>query len=260
MVMSSPLNKYNGFENNINSQKMPRHVAIIMDGNGRWAQKRGLPRTEGHRKGAIRLREIIYASLEEGIKYLTVYAFSKENWNRPITEVNSIMRLAEYFFKREFKKLKKQGVFFKHLGDISGLPDNIRRIIDEMHRNNAEEKKLILSIAFNYSGRSEIVTATKKIASLVREGVVKVDDIDEELVSNNLYTSGIPDPDLLIRTSGELRISNFLLWQSAYTEIWVTRTLWPDFTPRLYKKALEDYSKRDRKFGGLNIYNSSTSE
>ncbi|RKX95916.1 MAG: isoprenyl transferase [Spirochaetes bacterium] len=251
---------HKNYSENKNERKLPEHVAIIMDGNGRWAQKKGLPRSEGHREGAIRLREIIHASLEEGIRYLTVYAFSKENWNRPVTEVNSIMRLAEYFFRKEFNKLKKEGVFFKHLGDIYGLPDNIKRIIDEMHRNNAKERRLTLSIAFNYSGRSEIVSATRKIASLVADGKIKLEDINEELISNNLYTSGIPDPDLLIRTSGELRISNFLLWQSAYTEIWVTKTLWPDFSPRLYRKALEDYSKRDRKFGGINIYHSSVKQ
>lgn len=246
-----------------NSQytKLPVHVAIIMDGNGRWAERRGLPRTEGHRKGANRLKEIVNTCLDIGIKYLTVYAFSKENWKRPITEVNTIMKLAEYFFKREFDKFKKKGVFFRHLGDLEGLPPSIRRIIVDMKSNdtpdrNYEDKRLVMNIAFNYSGRSEIIEAVKKISEKVLRGDVKPEEINEELISESMYTAGIPDPDLLIRTGGELRISNFLLWQSAYTEIWVTRTLWPDFTSKLFKKALEDYSKRDRRFGGLNIYHS----
>lgn len=229
----------------------PRHIAIIMDGNGRWAQARNLPRTEGHRIGAGRVRDIVYACLELGVRYLTIYAFSKENWKRPGNEVRGIMGLARFFFRRFFDELKKEGVFFVHLGDTEGLSPGILKIIRNMEEHNAAERKLYLNIAFNYSGRSEITRAVREISSLVEKGGVTPSDITEELVNRHLYTAKIPDPDLVIRTGGEHRVSNFLLWQIAYSEIWVTDTLWPDFTKQTLIEAIEEYHKRERRFGGL---------
>ncbi|MBN2322655.1 MAG: di-trans,poly-cis-decaprenylcistransferase [Spirochaetes bacterium] len=231
--------------------KQPSHIAIIMDGNGRWAKARGLPRTEGHRVGAERVRDIVYACLEMGVKNLTIYAFSKENWKRPRREVSGIMGLARFFFKRFFDELKKEGVFFVHLGDTEGLSPGILKIIRNMEENNAAERKLYLSIAFNYSGRSEITQAVREIASLVERGDIEVGDITQELVSEHLYSADLPDPDLLIRTGGEHRVSNFLLWQIAYSELWVTDTLWPDFSKQTLLEAIDEYHRRERRFGGL---------
>jgi len=232
-------------------KNIPRHVAIIMDGNGRWAKAKGLPRTEGHRVGAGRVREIVYACLELGIRYLTIYAFSKENWKRPTREVSGIMRLARFFFKRFFDELKREGVYFVHLGDREGLSPSILKVIRTMEENNAEERRLFLNIAFNYSGRSEITRAVRTIASLAAKGELSPGDITEELVGRNMHTGEIPDPDLLIRTGGEHRVSNFLLWQIAYTEVWVTDTLWPDFNKQILLQAIDEYKKRERRFGGL---------
>jgi undecaprenyl diphosphate synthase len=230
---------------------IPSHIAIIMDGNGRWARARGLPRTEGHRVGANRVKEIVYACLELGIRYLTIYAFSKENWKRPTSEVTGIMRLAQVFFKRFFDELKKEGVYFVHLGDPEGLSPAILKVIRTMEANNTEERNLYLSIAFNYSGRSEITQAVRRICTLLKRGDLSPGEITEELLERHMYTEGIPDPDLLIRTGGEHRVSNFLLWQIAYTELWLTDTLWPDFTKDTLLLALDEYKKRERRFGGL---------
>jgi undecaprenyl diphosphate synthase len=232
-------------------QNIPLHVAIIMDGNGRWAEKTGLPRIEGHRVGAGRVREIVEKCLELGIKYLSIYAFSKENWKRPSKEVNAIMKLAEVFFSKEFRKLRSKGVYFVHLGDREDLPGFVIRIINNMQKNNAEEQKMFLNIAFNYSGRSEMVRACRCIGELVRKGEVDPEKINEKDINQFLYTSGMPDPDLLIRTGGEMRLSNFLLWQMAYAEIWVTDILWPDFNARLFQKAIDDYANRKRRFGNI---------
>jgi len=232
-------------------KNLPRHVAIIMDGNGRWAKAKGLPRTEGHRVGAGRVRDIVYACLELGIRYLTIYAFSKENWKRPTREVSGIMRLARFFFKRFFDELKREGVYFVHLGDREGLSPSILKVIRTMEENNAEERRLFLNIAFNYSGRSEITRAVRTIASLAAKGELSPGDITEELVGRNMQTGETPDPDLLIRTGGEHRVSNFLLWQIAYTEVWVTDTLWPDFNKQTLLQAIDEYKKRERRFGGL---------
>lgn len=232
-------------------QNIPLHVAIIMDGNGRWAAKAGLPRIEGHRVGAGRVREIVEKCLELGIKYLSIYAFSKENWKRPRKEVNAIMKLAEVFFSKEFRKLRNKGVYFVHLGDREDLPGYVIRIINNMQKNNAEEQKMFLNIAFNYSGRSELVRACRCIGELVRKGEVDPEKVVEKDIDQFLYTSGMPDPDLLIRTGGEMRLSNFLLWQIAYAEIWVTDVLWPDFNARLFQKAIDDYAIRKRRFGNI---------
>jgi len=231
--------------------EVPNHVAIIMDGNGRWAKKRGLPRIEGHRIGINRVKEIINICLDVGVKYLTVYAFSKENWKRPKDEVSGIMNIAEIFFNKEFRNLKEKGVYFVHLGDKEGLPENIIRIIENIKKNNTEEKKLNFNIAFNYSGRNEIIRALKRISENILNGSLNHADITEDLISDYLYTKGIPDPDLLIRTANEMRVSNFLLWQIAYTELWVTDILWPDFTKDIFLKAIGDYQKRERRFGAV---------
>jgi len=235
---------------------VPAHIAIIMDGNGRWAQRRGLPRTEGHRMGAGRVREIVEKCLELGVGYLSIFAFSKENWNRPRAEVSGILRLSEIFFKKEFDALKRKGVFFAHLGERKGLPAFILRIIERMEENNAEERRLTLSIAFNYSGRSEITQACRRLMESAVRGETTPAELTEAEFARRLYTGmggaeGIPDPDLLIRTGGEMRVSNFLLWQIAYSEIWVTDTLWPDFTAGSLLEAIEEFGRRERRFGGV---------
>jgi len=228
---------------------IPRHVAVIMDGNGRWAAQKGLPRTEGHRVGAGRVKEIAEACLDLNIEYLTIYAFSKENWKRPKREVSGIMRLTEFFFKNEFNKLRNKGVYFVHVGDRSGLPGYVTRILDHIDAHNTEDKKMYLNIAFNYSGRNEIVEACRSLCSLARKGNIEPSQISEKDMERFLYTAGMPDPDLLIRTGGEFRVSNFLLWQIAYTELWVTDVLWPDFSAEVFKDGIKSYMKRERRFG-----------
>jgi undecaprenyl diphosphate synthase len=232
---------------------VPRHIAIVMDGNGRWARQRGLPRSEGHRAGAKRVKEIARKCLELGVQYLTIYAFSKENWKRPRPEINAIMKLTEFFYKREFGILRDEGVFFVHLGDRVGLPKSVIKILDGIERNNSEQRKLVLSIAFNYSGRAEITRAARLLAEGVKRGELHPEDIDEKKLESHLFTGeeNIPDPDLFIRTAGELRVSNYLLWQIAYAEIWVTDTLWPEFSGDVLEQAVADYQDRDRRFGGI---------
>lgn len=230
---------------------IPNHIAIIMDGNGRWAEKRGLPRNAGHMEGAKRVTDIVEACLDMGVAYLSIYAFSKENWRRPREEVSGIMRLTEYFFKNQFRVLREKGVFFVHLGEKKGLPDFVLRIIDEIERSNIENPRMHLCIGFNYSGRDEIIRACRKIFNRISMGDIKPGDVSEKMFSDYLDTAGIPDPDLLIRTAGEMRVSNFMLWQIAYSELWVTETLWPDFTVNHLKEAITDYQRRYRKFGGL---------
>jgi undecaprenyl diphosphate synthase len=232
-------------------RKVPRHIAVIMDGNGRWARQRGYPRTEGHRAGAGRVREIVEKCLELGVEYLTVYAFSKENWRRPRSEVSAILRLSEFFFRKEFDYLKGKGVFFAHLGEREGLPRYVRRIIENMEKHNATERRLQLNIAFNYGGRSEITRACRALMERAASGSIDPGALTEEELAGALFTAGVPDPDLLIRTGGEHRVSNFLLWQIAYTEIWISDTLWPDFTADHLEKAVQEYAKRSRRFGGL---------
>jgi undecaprenyl diphosphate synthase len=236
---------------NGDSMDVPTHIAIVMDGNGRWARQRNLPRSEGHRAGAKRVKEIARKCLETGVRYLTIYAFSKENWKRPRAEVQAIMKLAEFFYRREFKELRDLGVYFVHLGDRVGLPKSVIKVLDGIEQNNSTRRDLVLSIAFNYSGRAEITRAANRMAEDAKRGALNIEDITEDLFSRYLYTSDIPDPDLLIRTAGELRVSNFLLWQIAYAEIWVTDTLWPDFTGEVLEQALADYRKRERRFGAV---------
>jgi undecaprenyl diphosphate synthase len=230
---------------------LPRHVAIIMDGNGRWARQRHLPRIEGHRAGAESARAIIRAAGELGIKYLTLYAFSVENWNRPKDEVDALMKYLVHYLKTETAELNKNNVQLEVIGQIYRLPENVqehlRKAITTLSKNNG----LTLIMALSYGGRTEIVEAVRSIASKVKAGELDPADITEQVFAQNLYTRNLPDPDLLIRTSGEMRVSNFLLWQISYTELVVTQTLWPDFRkPQLYA-ALEEYAQRHRRFGGL---------
>lgn len=235
----------------IDKSRIPRHVAIIMDGNGRWAKKRGLPRSMGHRAGVETIREIVKTSSSLGIKYLTLYAFSTENWKRPKDEVNTLMSLLIEFLRKEIDELNKNNVIVKAIGDISQLP---RQCIDELNRAydlTKNNKGLCLNLALNYGSRDEITKAVINIAREVKKGNIEIGDINEKLISDNLYTKGIPDPDLLIRPSGEYRLSNYLLWQVAYSEFWFSDIYWPDFKPIYLYNAILDYQNRDRRFGGV---------
>jgi undecaprenyl diphosphate synthase len=216
-----------------------------MDGNGRWAKQRGLPRSEGHRHGVENLRRILRAAVETGVEILTIYAFSTENWNRPKYEVEMLMRLLEMFMERELDELHANGVQIRHIGELDGVPARLQKRICEGLELTKNNTRLILNVAFNYGGRDEIVRAVRRI---VAEGY-KPEDITEELISSYLYTGGLPDPDLIIRTSGEMRVSNFLIWQGSYSELYATPTYWPDFDQVEFHKALEEYACRHRRFG-----------
>lgn len=231
--------------------EIPRHVAIIMDGNGRWAHERGLPRLEGHRRGAESVREIVRASGEWGIQFLTLYAFSAENWKRPKTEVEALMRLLEKYLKDEIPELDENNVRLRAIGRITDLPERVQKQLRKSIEATAKNTGLTLILALSYGARGEIVDATKRIAQEVRDGKLSVEQIDDDTISRRLYTAEYPDPDLLIRTSGEMRLSNFLLWQISYAELWVTKTLWPDFRRDHLLRALEDYNRRERRFGGV---------
>ncbi len=234
----------------IDEKKLPEHIAIIMDGNGRWARKRRLPNIVGHRKGISSVEEIIKASSDIGIKALTLYAFSTENWKRPKREVGALMRLLENYLDKETERLVKENVKLRALGRINGLPTPIQNKIKIAEKRTEKNTGLLLNLALNYGSRTEIVDACRAISGKVKENSLKIKDIDEKLFSKHLYTTGIPDPDLLIRTSGEMRISNFLLWQMSYAEIYVTDTLWPDFKRKDLEKAIEDFVSRERRYGG----------
>jgi len=226
-------------------EKIPQHVAMIMDGNGRWALQRGLPRLAGHKAGTENLRRVIRASVEFGIKYLTIYAFSTENWGRPPEEVKGLMYILEDVIDRELNELHKEGVQLRHIGRLERLAPSLQeKVLDaiEVTKNN---DRLILNIAFNYGGRDEIVQAIQR---MMKDGVPP-EKVTDELVSQYLYTAGVPDPDLIIRTSGELRVSNFLIWQAAYSEWYITPTFWPDFDKDEYHRALEAFAHRDRRYG-----------
>lgn len=229
-------------------EKAPSHIAIIMDGNGRWALQRGLPRLAGHRAGTENLRRIIEAFIEFGIQYLTIYAFSTENWGRPPEEVQGLMHLVEDVIDRELQELHDQGVQLHHLGRLNGLDPVLREKVIQAVEYTRDNSKLILNIAFNYGGRDEIVCA---IQHMIRDGI-PAEQITEELVSRYLFTSKAPDPDLIIRTSGELRGSNFLIWQGAYSEWYFTPTFWPDFDKEQLRLALEEYAHRQRRYGKVN--------
>lgn len=235
----------------IDPRKIPNHVAVIMDGNGRWANRRFMPRQAGHRAGIEALRKTLEAVEEFGIKILTVYAFSTENWKRPQDEVKHLMNLLLEYLANELQTLHEKNVKIKILGDRSGLSPEICRELDKACKQTENNTKLILNIALNYGGRSEIVMATRQIAEEVKAGRISSESINEELFASWLYTAGMGEPDLLIRTAGEMRISNFLLWQIAYSEIWVTDVLWPDFNRDVMLEAIIEYQKRDRKYGDV---------
>jgi undecaprenyl diphosphate synthase len=230
---------------------LPRHVAVIMDGNGRWAKQRGLPRIEGHRQGAESARAIIRTAGEVGIKYLTLYAFSAENWNRPKDEVDALMKYLVHYLKSETPELNKSNVRLEVIGQIWRLPENVqehlRKSINTLSKNNG----LTLIMALSYGSRIEIVDAVRQIAEKVKQGSLDPADITESVISQHLWTRNIPDPDLLIRTSGEMRVSNFLLWQISYAELVITPTFWPDFRKLQFFAALEEYARRHRRFGGV---------
>jgi len=232
----------------IDFDRLPRHVAVIMDGNGRWAKKRNLPRVEGHRAGSRSVREVVETSARLGIQYLTLYAFSKENWRRPRAEVRTLWKLLEDFLKREDKTLVKNRIRLRVIGQIEALPASAQRELDRVMELTKDNDRLTVIGALNYGGRAEIVEAVKK---LVSQNDLDIADLDEDMFSNYLDTAGIPDPDLLIRTSGELRISNFLLWQIAYAEIWITPLFWPDFKRKDLLQAIVDYQMRERRFGDI---------
>jgi undecaprenyl diphosphate synthase len=228
---------------------LPKHVAVIMDGNGRWAELRGLPRIAGHREGINSVRDMISQCLELGIQALTIYAFSQENWNRPTQEISALMGLLEHYLSTERASLIEQQVRFRAIGRLELLPESAQHWVRTTEQDTAHLDKMVLTVALSYGGRAEIVDAVRGLLADVQSGTIEADQIDEALLQQHLYTHPLPDPDLLIRTSGETRISNFLLWQLAYTELCFTPTLWPDFRRREFLMALLEYQKRERRFG-----------
>lgn len=227
----------------------PQHIAIIMDGNGRWAKKRGLPKIIGHRAGVESVKRTVKACLKFGVKYLTLYAFSTENWQRPKTEVRGLFKLLENFLSTQIRLFQENNVRLCIIGERDKIEPRLREKIEQVEKDTAANNSLILNIALSYGGRREILSAIKVLLEEVRKGIIEPSEIDEKLFSRYLYTRDCPDPDLLIRTSGEMRISNFLLWQISYAEIYVTERLWPDFREADLKKAIEEYGKRERRFG-----------
>lgn len=231
--------------------RIPKHIAIIMDGNGRWAKARMLPRTMGHRAGMKNIKLVVEESSDLGVKFLTLYAFSTENWKRPNDEVSALMDLVVEFIEKEFEELNANNVRLKSIGDISKLPEKSRKSIVDAIEKTKNNTGLTLNIALNYGGRDELIKATKEIGSLIACGKLNVEEINEEVISSHLYTKDMPDPDLIIRPSGELRLSNYLLWQSAYSELWFSNINWPDFKKSDLRKAISDFQNRDRRYGGV---------
>ena len=229
----------------------PRHVAIIMDGNGRWAQTLGLPRIEGHRRGVTSVRKTVEECARLGIDQLTLYCLSSENWKRPQQELDFLMHLLEQYMIEERSLLMEQDISVSVIGRRDGIPDSVLKQMDKTIEMSAENEGTRLCLAINYGGRAEVVDAVRRIAADVASGKVPIEQVDEETVSAYLYTSGMPDPDLLIRTAGEMRISNFLLWQISYAELWVTEKCWPEFRPADLHQAINDFAARDRRYGGL---------
>jgi undecaprenyl diphosphate synthase len=244
-------NKKNDLLKKIDKQKVPEHVAIIMDGNGRWATKKGLPRTYGHKKGVGVLKEILKASKKLGCKVLTVYAFSTENWTRPTKEVDFLINLFSEVLRNEIEEIHEESTKIKFIGDLNPFPETLKKIIYSSESLTKNNNKFLLNVCVNYGGRQEIVKVAKKLALKSYSGEIKPCEVNEELFNSELLTQGIKDPELLIRTSGEKRISNFLLWQLAYSEIYISDVMWPDFNEFEFLKAIIDYQSRNRRFGGI---------
>lgn len=228
---------------------LPRHVAVIMDGNGRWAKKRSLNRILGHREGTKSVQDIVRACREVGVQVLTLYAFSTENWNRPPKEVSALMKLLKEFLNSELPEMMENGIRLNAIGDIERFPDHVLKVLRHTVETTRDNQDMLLNLALSYGGRHEILRAVRRIAVQVGEGLLREEEITEDLFSSYLYTHGMPEPDVLIRTSGEMRISNFLLWQIAYTEIFITKTLWPDFRREELFEIFRAYGKRERRFG-----------
>lgn len=233
----------------LKQERLPRHVAVIMDGNGRWAKRQGLPRIMGHKKGVDALKDLLRCCKDWGIQALTAYAFSTENWGRPLEEVEFLMTLFERVLRKELREMMEENVRIQFVGNLNALPRSLQAEISRSMADTQHNQGIRFTVATNYGGRQEILAATKAIAHQVQQGLVQPDEIDEALFASHLYTAGICDPDLLIRTSGEMRLSNFLLWQLAYAEIYITETLWPDFDRAEFHRALCSYQERDRRFG-----------
>jgi len=233
------------------ASRVPAHIAIIMDGNGRWAKARGLPRAAGHERGVEALRRTVEAAGEIGVRYLTVYSFSTENWRRPAAEVNALFGLLKTFIKKDLGRLKKEGVKINVIGRRDGLPDDIANLVEKAERETASNSDFVLNIAFNYGGREEIARAARALSADVASGAVQPEDVTEDVLASYLDTADMPDPDLLVRTSGEYRLSNFLLWQAAYSELVFFDVLWPDFDRAWLEKAVAIYSDRERRFGAV---------
>ena len=243
--------KNNDLSRRIDKQKVPEHVAIIMDGNGRWATRKGLPRSYGHNKGVSVLKEILKASKKLGCKVLTVYAFSTENWSRPTKEVDFLMNLFKQVLGTEIKEIHQESIKIKFIGDLTPFPETLKKIIYSSESLTENNSNFLLNVCINYGGRQEIVKVAKELALKASSGEIKPSEVNEELFNSELLTRGINDPELLIRTSGEKRISNFLLWQLAYSEIYISDVLWPDFNEFEFLKAIIDYQSRNRRFGGI---------
>jgi undecaprenyl diphosphate synthase len=229
--------------------KIPAHVAIIMDGNGRWAKARGLPRVIGHKKGSETLRSILEGCRELGLRYLTIYAFSAENWKRPVVEVSDLMELLRHYLDREIASMHKNGIRLRVIGDMEKLAPDIRAQIGQAEELTRGNSAFNLTVALSYGARQEMISAVQRLAADIQSGKIAADSVDETTLSSLLYTRDLPDPDLLIRTGGEHRLSNFLLWQSAYTELYFTPTLWPDFTVEHLREAINEYASRERRYG-----------
>ena len=243
----------NGLGRHLDHARLPRHVAIIMDGNGRWARARGLPRVMGHRAGIKSVRAVVEAAREIGIGVLTLYAFSVENWKRPPAEVSTLMRLLNEYLRREMENLMSNEIRLNVLGDFEGLPALVQGSLRRVMQSTRNNHRMLLNLALNYGGRAEILQAVRQVAAQVKAGKLHPDALDEETFSRFLYTDGIPDPDLLIRTSGEQRISNFLLWQISYAEMYITPKLWPDFGKLDFTQALAEFQRRERRFGASEV-------
>ncbi|MBL4930871.1 isoprenyl transferase [Clostridium paridis] len=230
---------------------IPKHIAIIMDGNGRWAKQKGLPRSFGHKAGTETVRKVIKECNRLGVKYLTLYAFSTENWKRPKDEVNVLMNILVEYLRKEFNELNENNVVINHIGDITGLPLECQKELISAYERTKNNTGVTMNLAINYGGRTEIVDATKKIIEEIENGILTINNLNEKMFSSYLYTKNMPDPDLIIRPSGEQRLSNFLLWQCAYSEFWYSNINWPDFNEDDLRKAIFDYQNRDRRYGGI---------